>query len=140
MRGSLQVFPSPSGRHWVTASSAYPNNFPPEFGDDILRACQGDLIELLACHGDWGLGVPVVQSYGVPLPGARGVQGAFRLEWVRGVVGHMQEGRCCRAEVDVKRGVRFRSEGKRPSREVAGPAAPGRLGAHLVALGSPLQG
>lgn len=102
MRGSLQVFPSPSGRYWVTASSAYPNNFPPEFGDDILRACQGDLIELLACHGDWGLGVPVVQSYGVPLPGARGVQGAFRLEWVRGVVGHMQEGRCCRAEVDVK--------------------------------------
>eukprot|EP00927_Polykrikos_kofoidii_P040856 TRINITY_DN34850_c0_g1_i1.p1 TRINITY_DN34850_c0_g1~~TRINITY_DN34850_c0_g1_i1.p1 ORF type:complete len:1085 (-),score=168.92 TRINITY_DN34850_c0_g1_i1:233-3487(-) len=119
----MAVLTSPSGRQYVVAKANYPSFIAlpeawlREIGDEntsFLTASLGNLIELHACHGDWGYGARLVNlgdafetlgrstiscstgqtsTQGRPhascckaiVPGKRSREGVFRLDWVRGV-------------------------------------------------------
>ncbi|CAK0886967.1 unnamed protein product, partial [Prorocentrum cordatum] len=76
---------APSGSHYLVAGPSFPAGLPQELRDELVDVEPGGLVELQACHGGWGLGSPLVWEPTGPVPGARGAEGAFRLEWMRAV-------------------------------------------------------
>lgn len=95
--------PSPSGRFFVIATASFPEDLPTVLSEDFLDANSGDLIELFSCSDDWGFGSQLQQINGAfPTPGVRLRQGAFHLDWVRGIISSLRDEKLHRSELDVR--------------------------------------
>lgn len=97
---------SPSGRFYVVAGVSYPSDLPARLAEDLLAAQPGDLIELLACHGEWGFGARLPrngETVDCCVFADRMAEGAFQLAWVRGLkMGVDERGGLRRSELDVR--------------------------------------
>merc|ERR1719330_263101 len=96
---------SPSGRQYVQARARCPPQRLPELlSDELLLAEPGDMIEVLCMRGDWALGACLIRSPSSNcfIPGRRSPEGAFHLDWVRGIGIQMHGGVPMHAEVNPR--------------------------------------
>lgn len=94
-RESQRTFTAPSGKHYVLAGEAYPDEVAVELRADVVSASEGDLLELVLMHEDW--------VYGKRFKAREDCvnEGVFRLEWVYGVRLTLEKGRKELVEVDI---------------------------------------